>query len=55
MVYSWAGAGPVYSSFSLDAASGEVRLGRAGAGGLPLPATLVVRATQRDNPDRYSR
>ena len=54
--YSWAGAGPLYRHFQLHSRSGEISL----SGDLVRleeflqPVTLIVQATQDDNPDRYS-
>ena len=55
--YSWAGTGPAYKHFNINSSSGEVRL----SGDLTRleetlsqPLTLIVSATQQDNPDRYS-
>ena len=54
--YSWAGAGPLYRHFSLHSRSGEISLSgdMAGLEEFLQPVTLVVQATQDDNPDRYS-
>ncbi|XP_022248169.1 protocadherin Fat 4-like [Limulus polyphemus] len=43
-----------YSYFELDRNSGKVSIKRPLPQNLPLPLTLVIRATQVDNKDRYS-
>lgn len=43
-----------YSYFKIDPNNGEVTLRRPLTSGLTLPLTLVVRATQMDNRDRYA-
>ena len=54
--YSWAGAGPLYRHFSLHTRSGEISLSSdlVQLDEFLQPVTLIVQATQDDNPDRYS-
>ena len=53
--YSWAGSGPDYRYFQLNRNTGTIYLaGQLGDQELVQPRTLVIRATQFDNPDRYS-
>ena len=53
--YSWAGSGPDYRYFQLNRNTGGIYLAsELGDQDLVQPRTLVIRATQFDNPDRYS-
>ena len=53
--YTWAGSGPHYRHFQLNRNTGTIYLaGDLGPEELRQPRTLVIRATQFDNPDRYS-
>ena len=54
--YSWAGAGPGYRHFNINSSSGEVSLSAdlTHLEEFLQPVTLIVSATQQDNPDRYS-
>ena len=54
--YGWAGSGPVYRHFNINSSSGEVSLTEdlRRLEEFAQPVTLIVSATQQDNPDRYS-
>ena len=53
--YAWAGAGREYELFELNRNTGAIYMKRPpGEGELTQAATLVIRATQTDNPDRYA-
>ncbi|KAL3281094.1 hypothetical protein HHI36_004318 [Cryptolaemus montrouzieri] len=53
--YTFNGVGPDYGWFKINRKSGKVTLAKDLTGSiLNHPATLVIRATQEDNPDRYA-
>lgn len=53
--YTFNGVGTDYTYFKINRNSGKVALARDLTGNdLQNPATLVIRATQSDNPDRYA-
>ena len=54
--YSWAGAGPHYRHFNIHTRSGEISLSAdlTRLEEFLQPVTLIVQATEDDNPDRYS-
>ncbi|XP_045471054.1 protocadherin-16 [Harmonia axyridis] len=53
--YTFNGLGPDYELFKINRKTGKVALARnITDGSLRHPATIVIRATQEDNPDRYA-
>lgn len=53
--YTFNGLGTDYTYFKINRSSGKVSLARdMSESDLQHPATLVIRATQQDNPDRYA-
>ncbi|XP_022255446.1 protocadherin Fat 4-like, partial [Limulus polyphemus] len=52
--YSFSSNSGEYSYFELDRHSGKITIKKAIPQTLPLPMTLVIKATQLDNKDRYS-
>ncbi|KFM63488.1 Fat-like cadherin-related tumor suppressor-like protein, partial [Stegodyphus mimosarum] len=52
--YTFNSESPEYSYFELNRRTGQVTIKKAVPEDLRLPITLVIKATQIDNPDRYS-